>query len=47
MTGTINILDATGVLTLGATGTVAGDYYVFFTPASGDTAASFVVFICQ
>lgn len=47
MTGTINVLDATGVLTLNTGKTVAGDYYVFFTPASGDTAASFVVFICE
>ena len=47
MTGTINVLDATGVLTLNTGKTVAGDYYVFFTPASGDTAASYVVFICE
>ena len=43
----IYFVASTGLVELTALPTAAVDYYVFFTPASGDTAASYVVFICE
>ena len=37
---------STGLVELTALPTTAVDYYVFFTPASGDTPASYVAFVC-